>query len=121
MLVVAGDVARATSAGPVSIERLVHRLQHLRIAAHAQIVVRAPDRHALLRGGRVGPRKLLGEPVDVVEVAVRFVLVLLLQFAVVERTIIKWRTDRRTRSWSADRGFGGSGGRGNRVGQSRTS
>lgn len=35
MLVVAGDVASATSAGAVSIKSLVHGLEDFRIAAHA--------------------------------------------------------------------------------------
>jgi len=78
VLVVARDVPGTTGTGTVGIQGTVHGLQNLRIAAHAEIVIRAPDRHTLLLRGGVGPREFLGQPVDVVEVAVRLVLVLLL-------------------------------------------
>jgi len=89
MLVVAGDVAGASRPGTVIVQRAVHGLQHLRIAAHAEIVVGAPHRHTLLRRGRVGAGELLRKTVDVVEVAVRLVLVLLLQLAAVEAFVVE--------------------------------
>src|SRR5690606_20274752 len=39
----AGDVAGAARAGAMAIERLVHGRDHLRVLAHAEIVVGAPD------------------------------------------------------------------------------
>ena len=44
IVVGARDVAGAAGAGAAAVERLVHRLEHLRMLAHAEIVVRAPDR-----------------------------------------------------------------------------
>ncbi len=38
-----GDVARAARAGADPIDRLVHGREHLRVLAHAEVVVRAPD------------------------------------------------------------------------------
>ena len=39
----AGDVAGAAGAGAATVQRLVHRRQHRRILAHAEVVVGAPD------------------------------------------------------------------------------
>ena len=39
----AGDVAGAAGAGAAAVDRRVHRRQHRRVLAHAEIVVRAPD------------------------------------------------------------------------------
>src|SRR3546814_13756433 len=39
------DVARAARSCADLVDRLVHRFQHYRMLAHAEIVVRAPDRH----------------------------------------------------------------------------
>ena len=39
----AGDVAGAAGAGAVLVDRGVHRRDHLRVLAHAEVVVRAPD------------------------------------------------------------------------------
>ena len=39
----AGDVAGAAGARPGAARRLAHRLDHARVLAHAEIVVRAPD------------------------------------------------------------------------------
>ena len=39
----AGDVAGAAGAGAVLVDRGVHRREHLRVLAHAEVVVRAPD------------------------------------------------------------------------------
>ena len=43
VVVGAGDVAGAAGAGAAAVERLVHRLEHGRVLAHAEIVVGAPD------------------------------------------------------------------------------
>ena len=51
VVVGAGDVARAAGAGAAAVERLVHGRDHLRMLAHAEIVVRAPDGD--LAGGAV--------------------------------------------------------------------
>ncbi len=45
VVVGAGDIARAAGAGAAPIDRRVHRRQHLRVLAHAEIVVGAPHRH----------------------------------------------------------------------------
>jgi hypothetical protein len=67
----------------------VHGLQNVGVATHTQIVVGAPNRHTLLLGCHVSAWELLRQTVDVVEVAVRLVLMLLLQLIVVEAFIIE--------------------------------
>ena len=89
VLVVTRDVTGTTSASSVCFQSLVHGLQDLAVASHAKVVIGAPDGHALLGGGSVGAGKFLGQTVDVVEVAVRLVLVLLLQFAIVKGVVVK--------------------------------
>src|ERR687892_1324191 len=44
-MVGSGDVARPPRAGPATVERLMHGLEHGRVLPHAKVVVRAPDRH----------------------------------------------------------------------------
>jgi hypothetical protein len=58
VMVGAGDVARAARPGAAFVDRLVHRGNHLLVLAHAQIVVRAPDRHILRRAILAVPRRL---------------------------------------------------------------
>jgi hypothetical protein len=48
----------------------------------------------------MGSRKLLGQAVDVVEIAVRLVLVLLLELVVVKATVIETWGWRRIGSWA---------------------
>ena len=61
----AGDVAGAAGAGAHLVDRLVHGGAHLRVLAHAEIVVGAPDRHVAdalfgeMVGGRIGPAAAL--------------------------------------------------------------
>ena len=43
IVVGAGDVAGAAGAGAATVERFMHRRQHLRVLAHAEVIVRAPD------------------------------------------------------------------------------
>src|SRR6516162_8046075 len=44
-MIVAGDVASAARAGPGAPSGLDHGADHLRILAHAQVIVGAPDHH----------------------------------------------------------------------------
>ena len=46
-MVGAGNVARTAGAGAAAVDRGVHRGQHLRMLAHAQIIVGTPDRDFL--------------------------------------------------------------------------
>src|SRR5579883_31215 len=63
----AGDVARAARTGTDSVDGLVHRGPHLGMPAHAEIVVRAPDRDVapelvvICAGERAGVPFQLGE------------------------------------------------------------
>ena len=41
----AGNIASATSAGAATVERLVHRRKHCGMLTHAEIVVRTPQGH----------------------------------------------------------------------------
>jgi hypothetical protein len=107
MLVVARDVPSASSTRAVSFQSLVHGLQHLRVAPHAEIVVGAPNGHLLLLGSHVSARKFLSEAINVVEVAVRFILVLLVKFIVIKAFVVKVRS-----LWGRrDRGMGVRSGR----------
>jgi hypothetical protein len=63
------------------------------IAAHAEIVVGAPYSHTLVGVLGVSFREFLGQAVDIVEVAVRLVLVLLVKLGFVETFIIKFGGD----------------------------
>ena len=62
---VAADVARSARAGADFVQRLFHRLDHRRVLAHAEIVVRAPHGDRLgavaaeamrVREGALGPQ-----------------------------------------------------------------
>ena len=53
----AGDVARAARAGAGGVDRLVHGGEHLRVLAHAEIVVGAPDRDRRCRLLACGARR----------------------------------------------------------------
>ena len=90
MLVVAGDVSGSACARTIFIESFVHGLQDLRIASHSQIIVGAPNRNSFLLAGHMGSGEFLGEAIDVVEVAVGFVFVLLVQLMIVELLIIEF-------------------------------
>lgn len=105
MLVVPRDVAGTTSPSTVGVQGLVHSLKDLGIATHSQVVVGAPHGHTLIHGPGMGAREFLGQPVDVVEVAVGFVLVLLLQLGIVEALVIERRTTRGRRVGAGDCGF----------------
>ena len=50
----AGNVARPARTGAGGVDRLVHRVQHDRVLAHAQVIVAAPHRDRLL--GAIGAR-----------------------------------------------------------------
>ena len=66
---VAADVARAARAGADVVQRLFHRRDHLRVLAHREIVVRAPDGDRLRpvmpgEAARVGEGALVAQDVD---------------------------------------------------------
>lgn len=91
VLVVSGDVSGTSGTSSVVVQGLVHRLEYVWVASHAEVVVGAPDSHLVLRGLLVGTRKFLGQSVDVVEVAIRLVLVLLVQLIVVKAFVVERR------------------------------
>src|SRR5215470_15752279 len=68
----AGDIARATGAGPETGRRRHHRPDHLRVLTHSEVIVRAPD-HDLAgapRGMPDGIWKPAGDPLKIDEHAV---------------------------------------------------
>ena len=97
MLVVARDITGPSGAGSIGIQCLMHGLQNLGVSTHTQVIVRAPDRNPLIAGCHVGLWKLLGEAVDVIEIPVRFVLVFLFEFGIVESFVVKFRWHWRSR------------------------
>ena len=90
MLIVAGDVSGSACASTILIKSFVHGLQDLRIASHSQIIVGTPNRDPLFLAGHMCSRKFLGEAIDVVEVAVGFIFVLLVQLMIVELLVIEF-------------------------------
>lgn len=89
VLIVAGYVARAASAGAVCVEGFVHRPQNLWVAAHTEVVIRAPGGDKLVGSVEVRLREILGETIDVIEVAVGLVLVFFVEFRAVEALVVE--------------------------------
>jgi hypothetical protein len=89
VLVVARDIPGSSCTSSIFIKSFVHSLQNLGVSAHAQIVVGTPDGDFLILVILVSAGELLGETVDVVEVAVGLVLVLLVQLGLVESLVIE--------------------------------
>lgn len=115
VLVVARDVTGTARARSVGIQCLVHGIQNLLVASHAEVVIGAPDSHTLFGRRSVGTRELLGETVDVVEIAVRLVLVLLLKLRIVKALVIVRLVGRRI-GGTAEGGLGSGGRRAQRIG-----
>lgn len=89
------------------------------IPTHTKVIVRTPDGYAFLCGSGMRAGKLPRKTIDVVEVAVGLILVLLLQFAIVEGIIVEsggW--GRGVRCLRMNSGFSG-GGRAKRTGKMR--
>lgn len=108
MLIVARDISGSASTRAVVVQGLVHRLQHLGVAAHAEVVVGAPYGDLLVLGFLVGAREFLGQAIDIVEVAVRLVLVLLVQLILIESLIVEF-LGVRSSGLSSIEGLGGGG------------
>lgn len=85
-----GDISRSACSSTIFIQRLVHGLQDLRVAAHAQVIIGAPDRDSFRLVGHMRAGKLLCKTVDVIEVAVGLVFVLLIEFLIVEFLVIEF-------------------------------
>ncbi len=66
-MIIAGDIAGAAGAGAHPGRGLDHGADHLRVLAHAQIVVRAPD-HDVLRPLRRMPHRMRKPPGDALEI-----------------------------------------------------
>ena len=66
-MAVAGDVAGAAGAGAERRDRLRHRREHGRMLAHAEIVVRAPDRDLGADAVVEGARKAAAAPLEIGE------------------------------------------------------
>ena len=69
----------------------MHRFQDLRIAAHAQIIIGAPDCHFVFFRLGVGERKLSCETIDVVEQSVGLVTFLRYDLIVEESIVVEDR------------------------------
>jgi hypothetical protein len=70
-------------------KNVLHGLENDGIATHTKVVVGTPHFHFILGVTSVGNRELGCEPVDVVKVAVRGVLVLLVELAHVELVVVE--------------------------------
>src|SRR3984893_11096955 len=60
-----GNVARAACASSNAIEGLMHRFEHRRMLAHAEIIVGTPDGHPILQAMIKGLRKVTGAPLEI--------------------------------------------------------
>lgn len=69
----------------------LHGIQDHSVLAHTQVIVTTPNVHLILGVPRVRHRELGSQPIDVVKVTVRLVLVFLLQLGLVESAILKGR------------------------------
>lgn len=105
MLVVASNVAGTTSAGAVLHERVRHGLEHPGVTTHVLVIVGTPNGDFLLFVSEMAARRLSGEAVDVVEVAVGLVCVLGHDLAVVKGLVIEtWGLLRLGLGWDAHTG-----------------
>lgn len=89
MLIVTGDISGSSCASTIFIQCFVHRLQDLGISSHAKIIIGAPDRDSLVLVRHVRLREFLRKAIDVVEVAVRLILMLLVQLGIVKLLVIE--------------------------------
>lgn len=82
----------------------MHSIENMLVAAHAKVIVGAPDSHTFLRHRHMSTRKLLRKAVDVIEVAIRFVLVLLVELILVKLLVIELGGRWSSRLWTG-KGF----------------
>src|ERR1700738_1216275 len=61
----AGNVPRAPGAGSDPIDGIMHRCEHSRMLAHAQVIVGTPDGHPILQAVIKRLRKVTGAPLEV--------------------------------------------------------
>jgi hypothetical protein len=78
----------------------MHSLQNIWVLSHAKIIIGTPDRNSLILVRHVGLGKFLGQPIDVIEVAVGLILVLLVKFGIVESLVVEFGS--RAVGWLAD-------------------
>lgn len=90
MLIVARNIASTARSGTVFIKCLVHFVEDLFVFTHSEIVIGAPDSDPFFLVGHVGSWELLCQPVNVVEVTVRLVLVFLVKLGIVEGVVIEF-------------------------------
>src|SRR3954452_7917109 len=69
-MAIARDVARPAGAGPDRPQGLLHRRHHRRVLPHAEVIVRAPDRHLGADAVIIGARKPTAAPLEIGEHAV---------------------------------------------------
>lgn len=98
MLVMTRNITGAACTSAVGIEGLMHCFQDGRVAAHAEVVVAAPCGDELVGGIEMRLREILGETIDVVEVAVGLVLVFLVELRLVEALVVEFATAAARRS-----------------------
>src|SRR5712672_1299384 len=71
-----GDVSRAAGAGAQARRRRYHGLDHLRVLAHPEIIVRAPDHHLAPTARRVpdGMREATSDALKIREDAIALLI-----------------------------------------------
>ena len=92
IMVRARDIARATSPGTTQIQRFMHRSDHVRMLAHAQVIVGTPDRHqrpvAPVQMRRT--RKIAGVPLQIGEHPIVALTVKAIEVLSKEGFVVHW-------------------------------
>ena len=68
---------------------ILHRFKNNGIVSHTKVIVGTPDLHFILNIAGMRNRELSGKAIDVIKVAIGLVLMLLFEFSLVERVIVK--------------------------------
>lgn len=68
---------------------ILHRFKNNGIVSHTKVIVGTPDLHFILNIAGMRNRELSGKAIDVIKVAIGLVLMLLFEFSLVKRVIVK--------------------------------
>lgn len=67
----------------------LHGLKDSRVASHTEVIVRAPNVDFVGRSRSMSNRELCSQSIDIIEISIALVLMLLIEFSMVERAIVE--------------------------------